>query len=169
MKKQQRIIKWLNIFLLVINLSAFATILFMNHTTVPSRNESSTFKSDEFIVKELNLSDEQFKTLTKLDGDVFRSYQVLLDKQCEFNFALLEELSSDYPSKITLDSIANKIGHYQSLIKKQTIKHFTNIRSVCNEEQIDMLDNLLKEMIDLGDQCAICNKKDCERRDRLRK
>ncbi len=167
MKKQQRIISWLNVFLLIINLSAFATILFMNHKNAPSTSENNKFRSDEFLKEELNLSEDQFKTLTMLDGDVFRSYQVLIDKQCEFNFALLEELSSNNPSKHNLDSIATRIGNYQTLLKKQTIRHFMNIRSICDEEQIQLLDNLLQNMMDLGDKCSVCNKLECSRRDRI--
>jgi hypothetical protein len=82
------------------------------------KNESSQYRSDDFLRKELKLSEEQFRTLSKLDGDVFRNYQLLLDKQCEFNFSMLEELSLDNPSKENLDSIANRIGTYQTLLKK---------------------------------------------------
>ncbi len=164
MKTQQNTIKWLNLFLLVINISAFITILVMNHQTGNSGSTGTSYSSDSFLKKELNLSEEQYQALTKLDGDVFRSYQLLLDKQCELNFGLLEELSSDNPSKANLDSIAERIGHYQTLLKKQTIRHFINIRSLCTPEQQQLLDNLLKDMMELGDQCKYCNKKDCERR-----
>lgn len=167
MTKQQRIFGWLNVFLLVINISAFVTILFMNNSGLSSKSENSQYRSDEFLREELKLSDEQFRTLTKLDGDVFRSYQLLLDKQCEFNFNMLEELSLDNPSKEYLDSIAYRIGHYQTLLKKQTVRHFLNVRSVCNEDQEVLLENLLQSMMELGDQCATCNKRDCERRDRI--
>jgi len=156
------------VFLLVINISAFVTILFMNHGTASSSAEGNKFNSDEFLKKELKLSSEQFRTLSKLDGDVFRSYQLLLDKQCELNFDLLEELSSENPSKENLDSISGRIGHYQYLMKKQTTRHFMNIRSICNEEQIKLLDILLNDMMELGDQCEFCNKRDCERREKIK-
>ncbi len=168
MTKKHRIIIWLNVFLLVINIPAFTTILFMNRSTV-SEESNDKYKSDMFLKKELNLTEDQFIALSKLDGNVFRSYQVLLDKQCEFNFDLLEELSAEDPSKEALDSIANRIGRYQTLLKKQTIKHFMNIRSICTEEQEKLLDDLLQDMMNLGDQCAICNKQNCDRKDRIRK
>jgi len=169
MKTQQNTIKWLNLFLLVINISAFITILFMNRNTVSGDSRDSSYTSDMFLKDELKLDDEQYAKLAKLDGDVFRSYQVLLDKQCELNFGLLEELSAENPSKANLDSIAERIGHFQTLIKKQTIRHFTNIRSLCNPEQEVLLDKLLQEMMEVGDQCKYCNKKDCERRNSISK
>jgi len=159
--------KWLNIFLLIINLSAFATILFMNSGASATVSHGSKVRSDQFLKQELNLSDDQFHTLVKLDGDVNRSYQLLLDKQCEFNFEILEELSSANPSKSKLDSIANRYGKYQTLLKKQTIRHFMNVRSVCNEEQTQLLNNLLQSMMHMDENCAECNKLNCERRDRI--
>lgn len=166
-KKQHRIVSWLNVFLLIINVSAFITILYMNKSNVTQEKSNDKYRSDNLLRKELKLSDEQFSKLSKLDGNVFRNYQLLLDKQCEFNFDLLEELSSEHPSKEKLDSIANRIGRYQSLLKKQTIKHFLNIREICTEDQVKLLDDLLKDMMDLGDQCAVCNKINCDRRDRI--
>lgn len=169
MNKQHRIFSWLNVFLLIINISAFVTILFMNNENTLSKNETSQYRSDEFLRKELKLSDEQFLKLSKLDGDVFRSYQLLLDKQCEFNFDMIEELSKESPSKENLENIATRIGHYQTLLKKQTARHFINVRSVCNEDQLILLDDLLQRMMEAGDQCSTCNKIDCERRDRINK
>lgn len=169
MKTQQNTVKWLNIFLLVINISAFITILLMNRESGQSTASGTSYSSDTFLKEELKLTDEQYAALTKLDGDVFRSYQLLLDKQCELNFGLLYELSSENPSKSNLDSIAERIGHYQTLLKKQTVRHFTNIRSLCTPDQVKLLDNLLKDMMELGDQCKYCNKKDCERRSSISK
>lgn len=159
--------KWLNIFLLIINLSAFATLLFMNSGAASVVSQGSQVRSDQFLKQELNLSDDQFHTLVKLDGDVNRSYQLLLDKQCEFNFEMLEELSSVNPSRSKLDSIADRYGRYQTLLKRQTIRHFMNVRSVCSDEQILLLDNLLQSMMELDEKCAECNKLNCERRDRI--
>jgi len=169
MKTQQNTVKWLNLFLLVINISAFITILFMNRNTASDSDTGTNYSSDTFLKEQLNLSDEQYTQLSKLDGDVFRNYQLLLDKQCELNFGLLEELSSENPSKANLDSIAERIGHYQTLLKKQTIRHFTNIRSLCTPDQEVLLDKLLQDMMELGDQCKYCNKKDCERRNSISK
>lgn len=141
----------------------------MNRDTAGNNTSGASFSSDLFLKEELKLSDEQYKALTRLDGDVFRSYQLLLDKQCELNFGLLYELSAEQPSKSNLDSIAERIGHYQTLLKKQTIRHFMNVRSLCEPEQIELLDHLLMDMMELGDQCKYCNKKDCERRSSISK
>ncbi len=169
MNKKQRIINWLSVFLLVINVSAFVTILMMNN----SRSKSETvageyFKSDAFLQKELNLSEAQYAELEKLDSKVFRSYQILLDLQCEANFSLLAELSNDIPDQKRMDSIASRIGKHQASIKRQTIKHFMNLRKICTDDQSHLLDQLIKNMMELDDQCKYCNKESCSRRESLK-
>ena len=70
--KKQRIIKWLNIFLLVINISAFVTLLLMNNKSAPAESTSNNyFTSDAFLKEELKISKEQYKEIVKLDYKIF--------------------------------------------------------------------------------------------------
>jgi translation initiation factor 2 beta subunit (eIF-2beta)/eIF-5 len=165
--KRNRIIQWLNIFLLVINVSAFGTILLLNKQA-PAKSLDK-YNSDEFLKKELNLTSDQYKKILLMDSEVFRIYQSLLDMECASNFRLVEEMTSESPSKMKMDSISINIGKLRAGIKKQTVKHFENIKSICNADQKILLDQLLKEMMELGDQCNFCNKRECTRRDQLNK
>jgi len=165
MTKKQRIIAWLNIFLLIINVSAFAAFLWMN--SGGKEELDKRYSSDEFIREQLQLTDLQFEQVSGLNTPVFRAFQALLDSKCELNFKLIDELASPDPSKVIMDSISDKIGRIDAAMKKQTVRHFRNIKSVCNDQQKEMLDQLLKEMLEAGSQCKYCNKIDCVRRDRL--
>ena len=165
MEKKQKTIKWLNIFLLIINISAFVVFLFMNQG---QKNEAiDQYSSDEFLRERLQLTDEQFQKIIELDQVVFRNYQLLIDIECETNFELIKELSSKDSSKEELKRLLDKIGKYHALVKRQTVKHFQNIKSICNDEQKLLLDNLLIEMMEAGDQCQICNKEDCSRKNQI--
>jgi hypothetical protein len=165
--KKHRIVRWLNIFLLVINISAFGTILLLNRQA--PKKSLDKYNSDEFLRSELKLSDDQFRKISMMDSEVFRIYQSLLDMECASNFRLVEEMTSPTPSKAKMDSIALNIGKIQSGLKKQTIRHFENIKGICTEEQKILLDQLLNDMMELGDQCDFCNKRECARRDQLKK
>jgi predicted transcriptional regulator len=165
MESKGKAVKWLNIFLLVINISAFATFLFMN-----SRQETGfddQYSSDEFLRDRLQLSDDQYEQILEMDQTVFRNYQLLLDIECESNFELIKALSSENTSNEEISEIVEKIGRYHGLVKKQTVKHFQNIKSICTEEQKELLDALLLEMMEVGDQCQYCNKKNCSRRNQI--
>jgi hypothetical protein len=165
MKSKQNTIKWLNIFLLVINISAFIAFLFMNQSQAVV--ELDQYSSDEFLRERLKLTNEQFEKIIEMDGAVFRTYQVWIDIECEANFELIRHLSSENSSKEELKKILNKIGQAHSSVKRQTVKHFQNIKSICTEEQKLLLDNLLLEMMEMGDQCQYCNKANCSRRNAL--
>ncbi|QGY45552.1 hypothetical protein GM418_18300 [Maribellus comscasis] len=165
MESKGKAVKWLNIFLLVINISAFATFLFMN-----SRQEigfDDQYSSDEFLRDRLQLSDDQYEQILEMDQKVFRNYQLLLDIECESNFELIKALSSENTSNEEISEIVEKIGRYHGLVKKQTVKHFQNIKSICTEEQKELLDALLLEMMEVGDQCQYCNKENCSRRNQI--
>ncbi|WP_346861052.1 hypothetical protein [uncultured Draconibacterium sp.] len=167
MEKKQQTIKWLNIFLLIINISAFATFLYMNQ--IQKSETSDAFNSDEYLKEVLQLTDKQFEEIMELDQKVFRNYQVLIDIQCETNFELVKELSSENPSEDELKRLTDKIGKYHTAVKRQTVTHFQNIKSVCDEDQKLLLDKLLLEMMEAGDQCEYCNKASCSRRNQLDK
>jgi len=165
MTKKQRIIQWLNIFLLIINISAFITFLMMNKPDNQKHDER--FSSDQFMKTELNLNQTQYMKVNSLNNNVFRIYQVFLDKKCELNFDLIDELSSENPSQSKMDSLCVRIGKLDASLKKQSIQHFKNIKSVCTPDQKLLLDHLMKAMLDAGNQCKYCNKIDCARRERL--
>ncbi len=169
MEKKQKSLKWLNIFLLIINLSAFATFLYLNQPDEIEPDLNEVYKSDEYLKQRLNLSDEQFEKIIEMDQKVFRNYQVLIDIQCETNFELIKELSSTDVSEETMKDLTKKLGSYHTAIKRQTVKHFENVKSVCNPAQQELLKNLLLEMMEAGDQCQYCNKEDCSRRKMLEK
>lgn len=164
MEKKQKSIKWLNIFLLIINLSAFATFLYMNQAGDTTSNQNDVYKSDEYLKQRLNLNDKQFEKIIEMDQKVFRNFQTLIDIQCETNFELIKELSSPEPSEEKMKQLTEKLGTYHTAIKRQTVKHFENIRSICEPEQEELLNKLLLEMLEAGDQCQYCNKEDCSRR-----
>ncbi|MBE9467956.1 MAG: hypothetical protein IMY72_06500 [Bacteroidetes bacterium] len=172
MIKKYRIIKWITVFLLIINVSAFITILFLNYKSDKSSvsdDSKNNFSSDLFLKKELSLSDEQYKKISSLDNKTFRMYQTLLDMECEANFEIIDELTRENPSESRLDSIASHMGRVHAGLKRQTIKHFINIKSICNQDQVLLLDQILIDMMQVGDLCRYCNKKDCDRRDELEK
>ncbi|MDF1572986.1 MAG: hypothetical protein P1P82_15365 [Bacteroidales bacterium] len=164
--KRQRIVRWLNIFLLIINVSAIATILLMSSGT-PAENESAQFSSDEFLRDYLHLTNEQYREISEMDAKIFRVYQNIIDMQCEAQFRLLGELSKEEPDREYMDSLVVNIGRLHTGLKRQTIKHFTNIRSVVDDGQEELLEQLLINMMEMNKQCQFCNKADCDRRNQL--
>ena len=168
-KKINRSLKWLNILLLVINVSAIAAFLVRTGSgkAVTDSGASSEMASLQFMKSELSLSDEQYQEAVILNERTFRTYHLLVDMICEANVGMLEELSRDDCNQHALDSITKRIGNLNSSLKKETVRHFQNIKSICNEEQAAKLTLLFKEMMQLEEQCELCNKKECPRKVRI--
>ncbi len=165
MNTKQNTMKWLNIFLLVINISAFGAFLFMNQNQ--DTEYIDQYSSDEFLKERLKLSEEQFQEVLKMDQKVFRNYQLLIDMECETNFELIKQLSSEESSPEEIKQLIDKLGRQHALVKRQTVQHFQNIKSICDPEQKLLLDELLLEMMEAGNQCRYCNKANCSRRNQL--
>ena len=61
------------------------------HSLFMNQNQESTttidqYSSDEFLKERLQLSEDQFDKIIEMDNSVFRSYQALIDIECETNF-----------------------------------------------------------------------------------
>ncbi len=163
--KVNRAIRWFNYLLLIINLAALFTLIFFRQTgTAAEKNEVSSL---EFLRDELGLTDDQYQEVIRLDEATFRAYHLVVDLLCEANIELLEEMSKDMPDQEVIDKLTKKIGTLNTTLKKETVKHFEHVRSICDDEQKARLTALFKDIMQLEDQCAICNRKECPRKERM--
>lgn len=164
--KVNRSVRWLNYLLLIINLTALCTLIFFRPHHEPE-TENLQVTSLEFLREELGLTDEQYQEVVRLDESTYRTYHLIIDLLCEANIELLEELTKETPDQEVLDRLTKKIGNLNTSLKKATIRHFDHIRSICNEEQKARLIGIFKEIMQLEEQCDICNRKECPRKIRL--
>jgi len=164
--KLNRAIRWFNYLLLIINLSALLTLVFFKSAGGTGESQQAV-TSLEFLRDELGLTNEQYQVVIKIDEKTFRTYHLVVDLLCEANIELLEEMSKEMPDQGELDRLARRIGNLNTTLKKETIKHFEHIRSICDEEQKARLTALFKEIMQLEEQCELCNRKECPRKERL--
>jgi len=166
--KKNRAIRWLNYLLLIINITALITLLFAGRTTTTNIEQKENQElSVKFLKERLNLSESQYQELIKLSEKTFRAYHVNLDLLCEANITLLEEMSKDEVNHEEIEKIVKKIGNINATLKRNTVKHFELVKSICTKEQKDDLVMIFKEIMQLEQQCEICNRKECPRKERL--
>lgn len=169
-EKPNRAVRWLNMLLLVINLTVIATILIQAYGGPgggAASSPSESVASLDFLRRELGLTDEQYRDLARQNDQTFRTYNILVDLLCEANLSLLEELLIEESTQSALDSLTRKIGTLNSSIKRETVKHFLAVKNVCDEDQRHKLTLIFKKMMELEEQCESCNKKECPRKERL--
>ncbi len=154
-----------NLILLIANVTFLVVVLWVSkpgeQTSVSARDISHQWETEDFIRHELAFSDAQFAEYDSLRKHTARSYTRVTEVICQQHRAFLEELSKDEPSEERLDSISRKIGYSHIGLKVYTARHFLTIKKICTPEQEEKLQQLIKEMLQVG-SCTTCEDEYCE-------
>ncbi len=167
MSRYTGLIRWLNYALLVINVTAFSTILFSVFFSGGGEAQARDIRSLRFLKEQLDLTNEQYYEVVQQSDRTFRRYNYTLDLLCDANISLLEELASQEPDEVQLERMTRRIGNMHTNLKNLTVEYFQHVRSVCTEEQNALLASLFKEIMQLEAQCEQCNRVECPRQERL--
>jgi len=151
---KKRLVIIVIILLLVINITALATFLFTNNIKqkrfedIRKTREQVEFAGmHRFLKEELKLNDEQFQTFKEVGRKNFKQNREIAEKLDEKRLEFIDELTREIPNEGKLDNIAREIGdlHYQ--LKKNTIKHYSELKKILNPEQLEVMDKLFMQMI----------------------
>lgn len=156
----------LNIALLIVNLSALATIVFMARPGDPAET-TRDIRSVHFLREQLDLTDEQFHEIVDMSERTFQRYNRTLELICRTNVRLLEEMARQKPDANELRRMTGLIGRLHTNLKNLTVEYFETVRGICSEEQNAKLAFIFKDIMQLEAQCEQCNIPDCESRDQL--
>ena len=122
MKKinKKYLIYWVNIILLMLNTALLVFFCFTPEKTI-YKNEDSTI-SNEFLRKELDFTDEQYKLINELDSIVLRRHQTVLKLLCQRRYQMLNELAKPNPSLEELNTNGPTFTQYKKGMHPGTIK-----------------------------------------------
>lgn len=161
MKIVNTYISKLNIVLLVANITIIGAF-FINNSQSKEDYKSLNYQTNtnEFIKKELGFSDEQYEKYLELNNNVMNGYKRNEEISCQNHYQFLLELAKDEPSLLKLDSISRRSARIYAGHKTYTARHFLNIKSLCTPEQDKKLQQLIKEMLQIG-SCESCTDSAC--------
>jgi Spy/CpxP family protein refolding chaperone len=98
------------------------------------------------MAKELHLNDQQRKQLYALIDEHRKESRSLKDKirtaKNELFDLAKDSIANENKKRIAIDKTSKYIGQLDSL----TLNHFQKIRSICNDDQKKLFDELLKKM-----------------------
>lgn len=158
---------WLNLTLLLIIISSVVTFFLMKYSNNKAKEDAGVINSMDLLRKELNLTDEQYRKVLVENDRTIRTYNLVFDMMCETNVAMIEELAKKDSDPLVLDSLSRKIGVLSTSLRRHTTAYFMNLKEICDEGQQQQLTLIFKRMMQLGEQCRTCNKKDCPRKERI--
>jgi protein CpxP len=149
-----RILMWLVIILLVINISAITTILL--GLNIRDKKEPRPFHKriemhrphdGRFFEESLNLSPEQHDRFKASRHKFFSEAKKLAGQMHDKRVEFVNEMAAAEPDTLKLQEIADEIGMLHSKLKYQTYKHYIEMKSICNKEQEEKLTRIFKSML----------------------
>ena len=143
---KNRLVFWLLIFLVVINLTAMITFLVFysrNSTALkqqPRENPRLAFR------KELSLSDAQIEKVESILADYRNSTEPVTINIRDYRTQLLEELAKDKPDTSVLNRCTDEICSLQKQMQKASVKQYMALKEICNPVQCQRLSALYFEL-----------------------
>ncbi len=147
---KNRVFSWIIIILLVVNISALSTIIYHGFF-----HKNRTFRVIEpqegfggrFLKDELNLSSAQREEFKTSRTYFFQHTRPLFDSLMKKRIDIANEISSKKPDTLKLYKLADEWGNLHSQLKKQTIRHFLQMKSYCNPAQQEKLSSFFNDIL----------------------
>lgn len=151
-RQNYRLLVWLVIILLVLNISALGTILWFRYTMPPPKTkcqveqpEQHRKMHDAFIREELKFDETQMKQFTVLRDKHFSEIKEIkgdIEKTRKLQFKAVQEKNSD---QNFLDSLSNRIGALHQQWAVSSTEFLQKASSLCNDEQRPRFFTLLEQ------------------------
>jgi len=149
--------------LLIISLSVNATLVYFDKKetkTQPTKTETQS--AQEFICKELSFDEQQRQKYHDLKWSYNSKSQAILDSMHTKRLQMLEQLTVIQPDSTTLYKLSDEIGQLHTQLKKLTIAHFLEVKTLCDSTQCQKLTGIYSKILDIEEsnyQFMKCNGK----------
>jgi len=100
----------------------------------------------KYMAKQLQLTPEQIKEFDQLRNKYHSETDVIMKESRDISNKVMEEVFSDNPNKVKLDSLSKKFGELQSKQKQLMYEHLLEIRSKCTDSQQANFKKLLRKI-----------------------
>lgn len=101
---------------------------------------------DHYIKDELDFNEDQYSEFLELRKKNKEKGHTIVKKLSQKREEMMAELATENPDTAKLKQIAEQIGNLHEQLKKGTIKHFIQVKSICNPTQKEKLNELIQKM-----------------------
>lgn len=146
---RNKIIIGIAILLIALNLALIGTIGFrlINGPKHDPTEQLNPEKAQEFVAKQLKLSNEQQCQFRQFRMEHMQEMRTIRKEIRNTYQQVVDELGSEEPNKMALDSLSQRIGTLHTNQQNITTDHFLKLRSVCRPEQHAHLKKMLNRMM----------------------
>lgn len=138
------------LFLLVTNIATIITGIISSSDRGQAEDvqETATGTKINFFAGQLGLSEGQKSDFMRFNRTFNRDAHLITSGIEDLRFRMIDEMASPEPDRKILDSICTEIGIRHTLLKKETVDYYLNLKNICNEGQKEQLHGLFREMSD---------------------
>ena len=143
---KNRLIFWILVILVVINVSALVSYFLFTRPQPPApccppgQQQCAAFRD------ELDLSAEQSPKVTAINKNYKESAEPIAKAIKEARAAILTELEKNLPDTMYLDSLTTQLALLQIKIQRENIKQYRALSRVCTPEQAHRLSALYRDL-----------------------
>ncbi len=155
---KKRVVIWVVVILVVLNVSALITILYERNincgpVSIKETEENQRFREiNGFMREDLNLSPSQTNKVYRLRRENYVNSNKILQELDQKRKDMLAELQKEQPDQQKLDEIATDIGNLHKNLKLETIQYFLKLKDIIGPEQQIKLNRLFRDMEYYHDQ-----------------
>ena len=147
---KRRLIAWMFILLVVINIGSLATVWFLHFQGPPPfrpPREGIQENVKRFLEKEMNLTSKQSQQFIAIRGRYFKQSLALMDEIHRLRFELLSKSFDPLSDTLKVKSIAQMIGEKQEKLELLTYSQIKDLYSVCRPDQQKIFKELLRKIL----------------------
>lgn len=141
-----RVVFWILIFLVMINITALATYLIYMRKPASDPVPGSGYKKGIALRQELSLSPDQSIAVNKINYTYQASTEPIVTAIREKKAEILDELSKENSDTVLVVKLAEEVLHEQKKLQMANIKQFIDLKKVCTPEQTQKLSQIYGEL-----------------------
>ena len=133
--------KWIIGALVLLNLILLSVLFFLK----PRHGEGDRPNPNEFLKKELNLSDDQVVKFKELRKAHFKKSKEEWKAIRTLKNEMLDAVSAESPDTLKANMIADQIGIKEANKEKLLVQHYLKLQAECTPEQRQKLERVFKK------------------------
>ncbi len=143
---KNRILFWLLIFLVIVNIAALATYFFVPAQQMKPGCRSNSATPDCILDAHLDLSGEQTVLVDSINARYQSASRPISMQIKDLRAAILDELEAENPDTAMINGITEEISALQRQLQRENIAHYLELKKVIDPDQALRLSNLYREM-----------------------
>ncbi|HOW32019.1 MAG TPA: periplasmic heavy metal sensor [Bacteroidales bacterium] len=139
---KNRIVFWLLIFLVVVNIAALATYFVHSGDRGKTTAETGNAGREITLSSELSLSPDQSKRVNEVNSRFRENNEPLFATIREKKSAIVEELAKPVTDTALVAKLAAEVGEAQGAVQLSNAKQFLELKKICTPDQTQKLANV---------------------------